>query len=140
MTPLPKNQKGFTLVELLVALTLLTIGLLAVAGMQTVALNKGGISYKISSATYLARQAMDDIMSWDVNNANLNTSVANVVYANNVSVQGGGTFNISYTTTANPIIPPATTNAVGLTMIVVTVRDVNNGIQPVTLTSYKKVV
>lgn len=132
MTQKSKGQQGFTLVELLVAITLLTVGLLAVAAMQTVALNRGAISYKISTATYLAREAMDDIMSYDISTPSLNAST-NATYANNVPVQGGGTFNITYQTTVN-------TPALNITQIVVTVKDINNGIQPVIITSYKKVV
>jgi len=133
MTPLYRSQEGFSLTEMLVAITLLGVGLLAVAGMQTVALNRGGISFRSSTATSLAHEAMDDIMSWDVNShAQLATSSSGE-YARDVSIEGGGVFTITYTTTKD-------TPQAGTTKVVVTVRAAGNPSQPVTVTSYKKVV
>lgn len=131
MTPQPLGQSGFSLVELLVAITILAIGLFALAEMQTVAMKSGTIAQKITVATSLAQEAMEDIMSRDPADPSLNTSAANISYANNVSIAGAGTFNVTYTVT---IATPAT----GTTQIVVTVAG--SGIQPVTITGYKKVV
>jgi len=140
MPQLLKNRQGFTLVELLVAMTLLTVGLLSVASMQTVALNNGSISYKISAASYLAREAMDDIASWDIANVKLNTDATDAVYLNQkggqtFTVVGGGTFTITYTTSTS-------TPAVGTTRIEVKVTDAGSGkaVRDVTITSFKRVV
>ena len=42
------NQQGFTLLEMLVALMIMTIGLLAVATMQAVALNANSVANRVS--------------------------------------------------------------------------------------------
>jgi len=63
---LQSNEKGFTLVELLVALTLMAIGILAVVQMQIVAIKSNSIAQKLTVATNIAQGVMDDILSWDV--------------------------------------------------------------------------
>ncbi|MDD2542042.1 MAG: prepilin-type N-terminal cleavage/methylation domain-containing protein [Desulfuromonadaceae bacterium] len=60
------NEKGFTLVELLVALTLMSIGILAVVQMQVVALRSNTIAQKLTVATNIAQEVMDDIQSRDL--------------------------------------------------------------------------
>lgn len=136
MTKLSKNHQGFTLVELLVALTLLTVGLLAVAAMQTVALNTGGISYKMSTASSLAHEAMDDILSWSTKDTRLTTNTpANTVYQNNLVIQGASTYNITYATQ----VTIADAKAVAA-RVDVTVTDVANPLRFFTLTGYKRLI
>ena len=59
------NKGGFTLVELLVAVSLLSLGIFAVIGMQTVALQSNSIANQLSVANKLAQQVLEDILSWD---------------------------------------------------------------------------
>lgn len=130
-TQQPLGQQGFSLVELLVAITILSVGLFALAQMQTIAMKSGTVAQKITAATSLGQEAMEDILSWDPSNPALNTTAVSVVYANNVQVTGAGSFNITYATTIN-------TPAIGTTQIVV--RVVGNDVQPVVITGYKRVV
>lgn len=129
------GQQGFSLIEMLVALSILTIGLLAVASMQTVAVSNTSISHRMMSATELANEAMEDILAWDPANANLNASVTDAVYASSVVVAGGGRFDISYTTTIN-------TPSIGTTRVDVRVTDVTGSkpISAVVITGFRKVV
>lgn len=62
-----RNNEGFTLVELLVSITLLAIGILAVVQMQVVALQANSLAQKLTVATNIAQEVMDDIQAWDVN-------------------------------------------------------------------------
>ena len=62
------NNKGFTLVELLIAVSLMAIGILAMVQMQIVAIQSNSLANRLSVATNLAQEVMDDIQSWDVNN------------------------------------------------------------------------
>ncbi len=64
-----ENQDGFTLLELLVAILLLTIGLFAVIGMQTVALKANTRANQLSVATSLAQQTLEDVLSWDASSS-----------------------------------------------------------------------
>lgn len=138
MTSKPLGEQGFSLIELLIAITILSIGLFAVATMQTVAISNTAVSNRMMTATDLANQAMEDILCWDPSNAALNASAAGS-YANGIQVTGGGTFNITYTTTIdNP--------AIGTTRIDITVTEQTGGsgtngpISPVTITGFRKVV
>jgi type IV pilus assembly protein PilV len=131
------NQHGFSLIELLVAITILSVALMALAEMQHIAMQKTSISHKISVASSLAQEVMDDVLAYDISDPRLNTSQTfNYVFnpntnATSVSVAGAGTLTATVTTTTN-------TPSVGTTWIIVTVTG--NGIQPVTISGYKRVV
>jgi len=56
-----KNQKGFTLIEVLVSLTILAVGLLAVASMQTTAMSGNKISKEATIASELAEEMAERI-------------------------------------------------------------------------------
>lgn len=58
-TDMLKNNRGFTLVEVLVAVVILSIGLLAVAGMQTSSLRGGNSALLRSQAILGAEDILD---------------------------------------------------------------------------------
>ncbi len=122
-----KNDKGFSLVELLIAISLLAIGLLAAASMQTTAINKNSYADINTTATMVAQQVMDDLMSVELQpNSTVpntqywytlfNQGAANQPYnrfppinalgtvptgTTNLQVNGMGTFTANYTLTPN---------------------------------------
>lgn len=64
--PLSKDTKGFSLIEVIMAMGILSVGLLAVAAMQisTVRNNRTGNTY--TQATALARSQMEVIKNGDI--------------------------------------------------------------------------
>ena len=56
------NQKGFTLLEVIVAISILTIGLLAVASMQVSAIRGNASAYGITEGTSLASDQIEKLM------------------------------------------------------------------------------
>lgn len=55
------SQQGFTLVELLVAILLLTVGLLALAQMQTRAVASNAFGNQLTEATFLAQDKLEEL-------------------------------------------------------------------------------
>ena len=141
MKRLQGNERGFTMVEMLIAILLMTIGLLAVLTMQDVALNANSISMRLTVATSLSQEALEDILAWDPDNhAELKTSTANAVYdldpnasATSITVPGAGSYNATYTTT----VGPASGIPKGLTKVIVTVTGAGRS---VTVTGFKRTV
>lgn len=58
-----KSQKGFTLVELLIALTIFAIGLLAVAGMQITAIKTNSSANTLTGATAFAEGVLEEVLT-----------------------------------------------------------------------------
>jgi type IV pilus assembly protein PilV len=54
-----RQQAGFTLLEVLIAITVLAIGLLGLAGLQLITLQTGQVSYQRSQAITLAYEVAD---------------------------------------------------------------------------------
>ena len=59
------KEGGFTLVEVIVAVSILAIGLLAVASMQTSAITGNYRAYKVTEGTTWAQDRLEQIMATD---------------------------------------------------------------------------
>jgi len=135
-----KNQNGFTLIELLVAVLLMSIGIFAVIGMQTFSINGNSISMKLSVASSLAQEALEDILSWKSDDTRITKSVAYAEYdlnpataAKTITIPAAGTYSASYATT----VGPAAGIPYGVTKVTVTVTG---GGRTVTVTGFKRTV
>jgi type IV pilus assembly protein PilV len=138
------NCKGFTLLELLVAISLLTIGIFSVITMQITAIKSNSIANRLSAATALAQEAMDDILAWDIADHRVNTTATNTSYDLNgpdkagtdITITGAGTFRASYSTIIDK-------PAIGTTLVSISIFRVINGTPEATplatLTGYKRV-
>jgi type IV pilus assembly protein PilV len=71
MARLNPTQAGFTLVELLVAMTILAIGLLGVAGMQMTAMRENSSAHARTAATALASGILEEIRQWNAEDPRL---------------------------------------------------------------------
>ena len=58
-----KNQKGFTLVEVMIAMVILSAGLLALAEIQVTAIRANATSKNITSATILNEGKLEELMA-----------------------------------------------------------------------------
>ena len=67
----PVPSSGFTVVEVLIAMVILSVGMLAIAGMMGVAIQANAFSSKMSLATRSAQQKLEQ-----VKNATYSTVVA----------------------------------------------------------------
>ncbi len=98
-----KEQGGFTLLELLIALTILAIGLLALAAMQGVAINSNSVANKQTVHSMLAQQAVEDIASYAYSDGIFSSTVSGATYSTMV-VTGAGTYNATYAVNLAPVI------------------------------------
>jgi len=58
------DNRGFTLIEILVALTIFAIALLALAGMQFTAIRANSSANRLTQETAMAHGIMEQIRSW----------------------------------------------------------------------------
>ena len=56
-----RNRRGFTLIEIMVAVTLLSIGLLGMAGLTVGIMRGNTLSNRVTTATALAQARMEDL-------------------------------------------------------------------------------
>jgi type IV pilus modification protein PilV len=72
------RRSGFTLIEVLIAVSILTIGLLGVASMQVSAIRGNYFSENTTTALCLAEDKMEDLMGKDFDDGDLvDTTAAN---------------------------------------------------------------
>ena len=64
-----ENNKGFTLIEVLVAMVILSVGLLGTAALITGIINSNKLSNRITNATTLAQDKMEEIKRDGYSNA-----------------------------------------------------------------------
>ena len=83
------KENGFTLLELIIAIGVLTVGLLAVGTMQGAAINTNSRGYRITEATNLAQDRIEFLVSQPFNtlaggnnlpDPDLNNPSANITY------------------------------------------------------------
>ena len=124
-----KRDQGFTMIEVLIAIVILTVGLLAVGTMQLSAIRGNFMSGNMSVALSLASEKMEDLLNSDfndpaggvqkltdkvsTNNTNL-SSTTNVDYDEYVSEDGvvvaGGFYRRIWNVANVPTTLPTTKN------------------------------
>lgn len=72
-----KQQRGFTLIEVLVGLVILAIGLLAIAGMQITSIKGGLFSNDLTQATIYAQDKLEYLKNLSYGDSNLNSGQHN---------------------------------------------------------------
>ena len=88
------NENGFTLIEVLVALTIFSIGLLALASMQVTSLRGNANAQVLTSATTLAEGTLEGLLSWDADDDRLDADVTDVeIDGSPFTIEGGGTMH-----------------------------------------------
>ncbi len=91
------KQSGFSLVEVLVGLVFLSIGLLAVAGLQGTSVRGNKFSNNLMQATYVAQDGLEFLKTLPLSSTDLQAGNHN----SGSTVLGGITFNRSYTVVVN---------------------------------------
>lgn len=108
------NQKGFSLLELLIALTVLTIGLLGLAGLHIAAIQGNVSGFKISTATAVAQERIEELKALDASAAALTTGAHS---DDGNQVVQGITYNRSYTIQDNTPVSGTSTLTLTITWV-----------------------
>ena len=85
-----KDQKGFTLLEVLISIIILSVALLALAGLQVISIRGNSFGGTMTEAITLARDRIEDMKrdDWDNVVCGRDTQVARgISYARNWVVQ-----------------------------------------------------
>lgn len=133
MPKISDREKGFTLLELLIAITVLSIGLLGVASMFSTGIGSNRFSYTVTVETSVANSVMEEIMAKDGGDVMFSTAAANAAYdldtgsAATTRTVAGRTYSATYSITLNSPV-------VNVSRIDV---SVTSGGRTTTLTSYK---
>jgi type IV pilus assembly protein PilV len=110
MRHFPNDQKGFSLIEILISMTIFAIGVLALAEMQITAIRGNAFSSTTTDGTTLAQDRIEQLMNLPYDDGALATGnhgpVTQDVYNVSWDVANGPvantkTVNVSVTWTAN---------------------------------------
>lgn len=69
-----KQESGFTLLEVLIAVTILSVGILMLSGFQITAIKANGIGSKVSEGTVLTEDAIETLKSLAKNDPRLSVN------------------------------------------------------------------
>ena len=105
-----KKQNGFTLIEIMIALVILAVGLLAMASLQVSSIRGNFFSHHLTQASYVAKDRLEFLDSLPLDSAQLQpgdyvdgtVNVSDIVFNRSYSVTiDGGLTAIHYRVTWN---------------------------------------
>lgn len=149
-----KNNAGFTLIEVMVAIVVLAIGILGAGSMQLSVLNSNAGSYDLTEATALALDQIENTMTWDYTDARLtdNNAIPNyqrigtnaalqITTINSVADSStvSGAYTIYLDSTDNPATDPTNPDTVSKTIRVDVVWREGSNLRTVSM-SYDKLM
>lgn len=131
ISPLKTASAGFTMVEVLIALAIFSIGILAVFAMQISAINQNSAARMQSEATGVAVHTMERLISAPYDHEDLNEDAAD-----NPHEQTIGPYRVQWNVTT-PALNDPVYSGIPVKMIALTVDSGNPNAQPVTLSFIK---
>lgn len=99
MSASKNSQSGFSLAELMVAIMILSVGLLGLAQLQVTAIKTNAHSQGLVAASSVGQMFLEDVSSWPESDLRLNepdNTGRTDWNGGTVSVAGAGTFNVTY--------------------------------------------
>ena len=76
MIPRPYGQRGFSLVEALMASIVMLVGLLGLATLQVVGVRSNHFGRHMTQASQLAQDLIENLQRWDYNDARISPAIA----------------------------------------------------------------
>ncbi len=98
-----KSVSGFSLVELMIAMTIFAVGLLAVVSMQLTAIRGNSSANSLTTATAIAEGIIEEILAWsgdnpvfEVDDPGRSWIFSESDSSESISLAGAGTFQARY--------------------------------------------
>lgn len=82
LNKLKASEKGFTLLEILIALTIFSVGVMAIAQMLLSSIRGNAAANRLTKATFLAEQKLEEVLATsfdDITSANFPTDDYNTI-------------------------------------------------------------
>ncbi|MGC9423789.1 type IV pilus modification PilV family protein [Vibrio sp.] len=127
-------ESGFTLIEVLIALTIFAIGLLAIAGMQITAIQGNSKAHSVTAKVALASGIIEEIMALSGDDDFFTTEQTNAAWVT-AKIAGAGECSSTITVDMDPVIDGTTYN--DMTQVVVQVTNPDSNV-PVEQTIMKR--
>jgi type IV pilus assembly protein PilV len=130
------DQKGFTLLELLVAISILTVGLLGLATMMSSGIGSDRFAHTVAVEGSVGSLAVEELTSRDGDDPVFASTVAGATYdldpgsAATTRVVNGRTYSATYSVTPNTPVTGVATVSVSIT----------SGTRTVTLNAFKSTI
>jgi prepilin-type N-terminal cleavage/methylation domain-containing protein len=93
-----KNSRGFTLIELVVAILIFALGIVGIMKMHQASVQSNNFSMQFSQAMNIAEDRMDLLRGLGIDDANMSIGVHNPVTVTSMGVQ----YSISWTVSVTP--------------------------------------
>lgn len=110
MKNIRSNQQGFTLLELLIAISIFAIGLLSIAGMQITAIRTNSSANTLTAGSALAAGILEEVLAWPANTGVLKTNATDTAWdfdpdpgatMNQKFINGSGQYTGTYSIATN---------------------------------------
>ncbi len=102
--PTDASEKGFALIEVMVALVIFAVGIMAVLGMQITSISGGHKARNMTEAANIGANAMENLLSLDYASLADGTNTVD------------GKYTVAWDITADPTGAPANTTSIRLTV------------------------
>lgn len=105
------NQHGFTIVEVIIAISIFAIGILAIGTMQTTALLSNATSREVTEASNWAQDRVEQLMAIEYDPSSIDPALDPAQNASHTAIES--VYTIAWTVTNNPI-----PNALSISVVV----------------------
>jgi len=99
MSFVSRQSQGFTLIEVMIAMVVLAVGLLALGTMQIVSIRANAFSSEMTYSTMLAQQQLETLKNLSFSDANLTATTPETPHTLPAVIEKGASYSVSWEVT-----------------------------------------